>query len=292
MNDDQWLAQRFEADRPRLEAVAFRMLGSSAEAEDAVQEAWFRLATSDTERIENFSGWLTTVVGRVCLDQLRRRKSRAEQPLPEHGEEPAPAPGPAPSGDPEAAALMADSVSLALLVVLETLEPAERLAFVLHDMFAVPFDAIARILDRTPAASRKLASRARARVRGTGEPPRSDVSRQRPVVEAFLEAARGGDFDALVAVLDPDVTLRTDMGSVGQIIQGAERIAGGASTFGAMAVEAQLVLVGEGFGVVSRTAGHPTRVMVFTVEEGRITAIEGVTDPDRIRAMELTLLDA
>jgi RNA polymerase sigma-70 factor (ECF subfamily) len=294
MNDDQWLAQRFEADRPRLEAVAYRMLGSSGEAEDAVQEAWFRLAASDTERIENLSGWLTTVVGRVCLDQLRRRKTRAEQPMPTAFDGPAVAePAAPPAGaDPESSALMADSVGLALLVVLETLEPAERLAFVLHDMFGVPFDDIAQIAGRTPTAARKLASRARARVRGTDLPQHREVSRQRTVVEAFLAAAREGNFDALVSVLDPEVTLRTDVAEVGLIIRGAATIAGGAMTFAAMASTAQLVLVDGAIGVVSSVPDLPTRVLVFTVEDHRITAMEGVTDPDRIRGMELTLLDA
>ncbi|RRR99704.1 sigma-70 family RNA polymerase sigma factor [Glycomyces terrestris] len=295
MTDDQWLARRFEEDRPRLESVAFRMLGSSGEAEDAVQEAWFRLAASDADRIENLSGWLTTVVGRVCLDQLRRRKSRAELPMPESGAEPAALPTLAGAPvDPESSAVMADSVGLALLVVLETLEPAERLAFVLHDMFGVPFDEIAQIVDRTPVAARKLASRARARVRGTGEPERRDVARQRAVVEAFMSAAREGDFDALVSVLDPDVTLRTDAAEVGTILRGAATIAGGAVTFAAMATQAQLVLVDGRIGAVSSIPDMPlpTRVLVFTVEDGRITAMEGITDAARIRGMELTLLDA
>jgi RNA polymerase sigma factor (sigma-70 family) len=296
MNDDQWLARRFEDDRPRLEAVAFRMLGSSGEAEDAVQEAWIRLAASDSGAIENLSGWLTTVVGRVCLDQLRRRRSRAEQPMPAFEEggpaaEPVGVPGPA-AGDPESAALLADSVSLALLVVLETLEPAERLAFVLHDMFAVPFGEIARIIDRTPAAARKLASRARSRVRGTGEPPARDVTRQRAVVEAFLEAARVGDFDALVAVLDPDVTARTDGGSVGPVIRGAAQLAGGAITFSAMAKSGELVLADGRIGVVAHAGDLGTRVLVFVVEGDRITALEAVTDAERLRGMELALLDA
>ncbi|GAA2167302.1 MULTISPECIES: sigma-70 family RNA polymerase sigma factor [Glycomyces] len=293
MNDDQWLAERFETDRPRLEAVAFRMLGSSGEAEDAVQEAWFRLAASDTARIDNLSGWLTTVVGRVCLDQLRRRKSRAEQPMPDYGTEPTALPGPADvEADPESAAVIADSVSLALLVVLETLDPAERLAFVLHDMFGVPFDDIAQIVDRTPTAARKLASRARARVRGTDVPQRKEVSKQRSVVEAFLAAARGGDFEALVSVLDPEITLRTDAAEVGQIIRGAAQIAGGAMTFAAMASAAQLVLADGKIGVISSLPNAATRVLVFTVEGDRIIAMEGITDPDRVRGMELTLLDA
>jgi RNA polymerase sigma-70 factor (ECF subfamily) len=293
MNDDQWLAERFETDRPRLEAVAFRMLGSSGEAEDAVQEAWFRLAASDTARIDNLSGWLTTVVGRVCLDQLRRRKSRAEQPMPDYETEPTALPGTADvEADPESAAVIADSVSLALLVVLETLDPAERLAFVLHDMFGVPFDDIAQIVDRTPTAARKLASRARARVRGTDVPQRKEVSKQRSVVEAFLAAARGGDFEALVSVLDPEITLRTDAAEVGQIIRGAAQIAGGAMTFAAMASAAQLVLADGKIGVISSLPNTATRVLVFTVEGDRIIAMEGITDPDRVRGMELTLLDA
>jgi RNA polymerase sigma factor (sigma-70 family) len=293
MNDDQWLAERFETDRPRLEAVAFRMLGSSGEAEDAVQEAWFRLAASDTARIDNLSGWLTTVVGRVCLDQLRRRKSRAEQPMPDYETEPTALPGTADvEADPESAAVIADSVSLALLVVLETLDPAERLAFVLHDMFGVPFDDIAQIVDRTPTAARKLASRARARVRGTDVPQRKEVSKQRSVVEAFLAAARGGDFEALVSVLDPEITLRTDAAEVGQIIRGAAQIAGGAMTFAAMATGAQLVLADDKIGVISSLPNAVTRVLVFTVEGDRIIAMEGITDPDRVRGMELTLLDA
>jgi RNA polymerase sigma factor (sigma-70 family) len=293
MNDDQWLAERFETDRPRLEAVAFRMLGSSGEAEDAVQEAWFRLAASDTARIDNLSGWLTTVVGRVCLDQLRRRKSRAEQPMPDYETEPTALPGTADlETDPESAAVIADSVSLALLVVLETLDPAERLAFVLHDMFGVPFDDIAQIVDRTPTAARKLASRARARVRGTDVPQRKEVSKQRSVVEAFLAAARGGDFEALVSVLDPEITLRTDAAEVGQIIRGAAQIAGGAMTFAAMASAAQLVLADGKIGVISSLPNAATRVLVFTVEGDRIIAMEGITDPDRVRGMELTLLDA
>jgi RNA polymerase sigma factor (sigma-70 family) len=298
MNDDQWLAERFETDRHRLEAVAFRMLGSSGEAEDAVQEAWFRLAASDAARIDNLSGWLTTVVGRVCLDQLRRRKSRAEQPMSTSFDgtvevEPTALPGPADvAADPESAAVIADSVSLALLVVLETLDPAERLAFVLHDMFGVPFDDIAQIVDRTPTAARKLASRARARVRGTDVPQRQEVSKQRMVVEAFLAAARGGDFEALVSVLDPEITLRTDAAEVGQIIRGAAQIAGGAMTFAAMATAAQLVLADGKVGVISSMPGLPTRILVFTVEGEKIIAMEGVTDPDRVRGMELTLLDS
>ncbi|MEU6860349.1 sigma-70 family RNA polymerase sigma factor [Glycomyces sp. NPDC046736] len=291
MSDDQWLARRFEADRGRLVAVAFRMLGSSGEAEDAVQEAWFRLAASDTDAIENLSGWLTTVVGRVCLDQLRRRKIRAEQPIPEYGE-PAPLPDAVPPVDPENEALMADSVGLALLVVLETLDPAERLAFVLHDMFAVPFDEIAQIIDRTPVAARKLASRARARIRGTDETPRRDVSRQRAVVEAFQAAAQGGDFDALVAVLDPEVTARTDGGTVGPILRGAAQIAGSAITFAAFGGEGEMMLVDGRIAIVAAPTDLPTRMLVFTIEGDRITALEGITNADHLAGRALSLLEA
>src|SRR5918997_142421 len=222
MDENEFLAKRFEEHRSHLRAVAYRMLGSLSEAEDAVQEAWLRLNRSDTSNVENLGGWLTTVVGRVCLDMLRSRRSRREGPLEEPLSQPPGARVPEPivsradGGDPEQEVLLADSVGLALLVVLETLEPAERLAFVLHDMFAVPFDEIAPIVDRSPTAARQLASRARRRVRGMGGregesvAPRSDLTRQWEVVDAFLAAARGGDFEALLAVLDPDVVLRSD----------------------------------------------------------------------------------
>src|SRR3954464_1393866 len=206
MNEHDWMAERFEANRPHLRAVAYRMLGSLSEADDAVQEAWLRLSRADASRVENLGGWLTTVVARVSLDMLRSRNARREQPLETR------VPEPIVSTDngaaPEHAALLADSVGLALLVVLETLSPAERLAFVLHDMFGVPFDEIAPIVDRAPAAARQRASRARRRVRGAAPVPDADLARQRHVVDAFLAAARDGDFDALVAVLDPDVVLR------------------------------------------------------------------------------------
>src|SRR4051794_4823601 len=227
MSEHDWLAERFEEHRRHLRAVAYRMLGSVSEADDAVQEAWLRLSRSDSREIENLGGWLTTVVGRVCLNVLRTRRTRREQPLDVHVPEPIVS---REGGlDPEYEALLADSVGLALLVVLETLSPAERLAFVLHDMFAVPFEEIAPMVDRTPAATRKLASRARTRVRGATPMPDPDVARQREVVAAFLSAARKGDFDALVAVLDPDVVLRADGGDhagLSQRMQGAETVAG------------------------------------------------------------------
>ena len=212
MDEHDWLAERFEANRTHLRAVAYRMLGSLSEADDAVQEAWLRLSRSDTSGVENLGGWLTTVVARVCLDMLRSRKSRREEPLGAHVPEPIVS---REDGiDPEHEALLADSVGLALLVVLETLAPAERLAFVLHDMFAVPFDEIAPIVGRSPAAARQLASRARRRVQGAATAPDADLTRQREVVDAFLAASRGGDFDALLAVLDPDVVLRADRAAV------------------------------------------------------------------------------
>ena len=212
MDEHEWLAERFEANRTHLRAVAYRMLGSLSEADDAVQEAWLRLSRSDTSGVENLGGWLTTVVARVCLDMLRSRKSRREEPLDAHVPEPIVS---REDGiDPEHEALLADSVGLALLVVLETLAPAERLAFVLHDMFAVPFDEIAPIVGRSPTAARQLASRARRRVQGAATVPDADLTRQREVVDAFLAASRGGDFDALLAVLDPDVVLRADRAAV------------------------------------------------------------------------------
>src|SRR5919198_1193351 len=227
MDDDEFLAGRFEEHRAHLRKVAYRMLGSVSEADDAVQEAWLRLSRSDTSDVENLGGWLTTVVGRVCLDMLRRRTSRREDPLEAHL--PDPIVSHADGIDPEHEALLADAVGLALLVVLESLGPAERLAFVLHDMFAVPFEEIAPIVGRSPAAARQLASRARRRVRGAAAVPEAHLTRQREVVDAFLAAARGGDFDALLAVLDPDVVLRADRGAVppgaSRVVRGARAVA-------------------------------------------------------------------
>ncbi|MEU2059564.1 sigma-70 family RNA polymerase sigma factor [Streptomyces sp. NPDC013455] len=276
MTDNDFLAERFEAYRGHLRAVAHRMLGSAAEAEDAVQEAWFRLSRSDTREVENLGGWLTTVVGRVCLDMLRSRRSRGEEPL----ESRQPAPSAAP--DPEHDAVLADSVGSALLVVLDTLSPAERLAFVLHDLFGVPFEEIGAILGRTAAAARQLASRARRRVRGV-EAPEPDLARQRRVVDAFLAAARGGDFDGLLAVLDPDVVARTEAG----VNSGAARVAAGAAGFAHLARIARPVLIDGATGLAVYAGGRPERVLAFSFVADRIAVIDIVTAPDRLA--ELTV---
>lgn len=286
MDERDWLAERFEESRGHLRAVAYRMLGSLAEADDAVQESWLRLSRSYDGGIENLRGWLTTVVGRVCLDMLRQRRTRREDSF--DAVVPSSAALLEDGADPEHQALMADSVSLALLVVLEALDPAERLAFVLHDMFGVPFDEIATIVDRTPAAARQLASRARRRVRG-GTPTAADhdLNRRREVVEAFLSAARGGDFDALVAVLDPDVVARSD----GQLRRGALAVARGAATFAQIARVAQPALINGSPGVIAAHAGESYRAMTFEIEGGKITEIEVITDPERLRTLDLALLD-
>jgi RNA polymerase sigma-70 factor (ECF subfamily) len=268
------------------------MLGSLSEADDAVQEAWLRLDRSDTSRVDNLGGWLTTVVGRVCLDMLRSRRSRHEEPLEQYTPEPAAARQPDGGADPEHQALLADSVGLALLVVLETLDPAERLAFVLHDMFAVPFDEIALIVDRSPAAARQLASRARRRVRGADPVPDPDLVRQREVVDAFLAAARGGDFDALLAVLDPQVVLRSDGATrpgASVVIRGAASVAKAAAAFGPFARSVQPVLVNGAVGVVAAVDGQ-ARVMAFTFSDGKITEMDVVIDPDRLRGLELAVI--
>jgi RNA polymerase sigma factor (sigma-70 family) len=293
MDQDRFLAERFEADRGRLRAVAYRMLGSLSEADDAVQEAWLRLSRSGADDVENLGGWLTTIVGRVCLDMLRSRRSRREEPLDVHV--PDPIVSHEAGVDPEHEALVADSVGLALLVVLETLTPAERLAFVLHDMFAVPFDDIAPIVGRSPAAARQLASRARRRVRGTAQAPEVDLTRQREVVRAFLAAARGGDFDALLAVLDPDVVLRADYGAVpagaSTLIRGARAVAGQALTFARFSQFARPALVNGAAGLVTAPEGRPLSVMGFTVRDGKIVEIDILADPERLRRLDLTVLD-
>jgi RNA polymerase sigma factor (sigma-70 family) len=293
MDQDRFLAERFEADRGRLRAVAYRMLGSLSEADDAVQEAWLRLSRSGADDVENLGGWLTTIVGRVCLDMLRSRRSRREEPLDVHV--PDPIVSHEAGVDPEHEALVADSVGLALLGVLETLTPAERLAFVLHDMFAVPFDDIAPIVGRSPAAARQLASRARRRVRGTAPAPEVDLTRQREVVRAFLAAARGGDFDALLAVLDPDVVLRADYGAVpagaSTLIRGARAVAGQALTFARFSRFARPALVNGAAGLVTAPEGRPLSVMGFTVRDGRIVEIDILADPERLRRLDLTVLD-
>jgi RNA polymerase sigma factor (sigma-70 family) len=286
MDERHVLAERFDAERARLRAVAYRMLGSLAEAEDAVQEAWLRLARTDQAAIENLGGWLTTVVGRVCLDMLRARAARREDPLDVRLPDPVVTYGD--KSDPEADALLADSVGLALLIVLETLNPAERLAFVLHDMFAVPFDEIAGVLGRSTDATKMLASRARRRVRGAVPAANVDVARQRAVADAFLAAARGGDLEALVAVLHPDIVLRADTAGGPVLATGARAVAGRAAMFARLAAHVRPVLVNGAPGVLAATAdGAPLSVMAFTVVADRIVEIDSIADPDRLAALNL-----
>jgi RNA polymerase sigma-70 factor (ECF subfamily) len=293
VDEREGLADRFEANRTHLRAVAYRMLGSVSEADDAVQEAWLRLHRSQAAEVENLRGWLTTVVARVCLDMLRTRRSRREEPLGPHV--PEPIVSPTDGVDPEHEALLADSVGLALLVVLETLAPAERLAFVLHDMFAVPFDEIAPIVGRSPAATRQLASRGRRRVQGAAPAPDVDLASQRRVVDAFLAAARGGDFEALLAVLDPDVVLRVDRGGVragaSRDVRGAPAVAEQVLSFARLARFARPALVNGAAGFVVTVRGRPLAVSGFTVAGGRIVEIDLLADPARLRELDLTVLD-
>jgi RNA polymerase sigma factor (sigma-70 family) len=290
MKEHDWLADRFEANRTHLRAVAFRMLGSQSEADDAVQECWLRLGRSDTRDVENLSGWLTTVVARVCLDMLRSRQSRREEPLDTH--EPDPAIDREEGHDPEREAIQAESVGLALLVVLDTLAPAERLAFVLHDMFAVPFAEIAPIVGRSSAAARQLASRARRRVQGADTASDADLSRQREVVDAFMAASRGGDFAALLALLDPGVVLRADraaarMGAASEV-RGPAAVA---ETFSGRARAAQPALINGAAGAVWAPGGRPRVVFAFTIAGGKIVEINMVADADRLGRLDLTILD-
>jgi RNA polymerase sigma-70 factor (ECF subfamily) len=291
---DDWLAQKFEENRPHLRAVTYRMLGSLAEADDAIQEAWLRLNRSDAKGIGNLSGWLTTITGRVCLDMLRSRKSRREEPLSVHIPEPIVSRDD--QLDPEQEALLADSIGLALLVVLETLEPVERLAFVLHDMFAVPFEEIAPIVGRSPSAARQLASRARRRVQGTAPIPDVDLTRQREVVDAFLAAARSGDFDALLAVLDPEVVLRVDGGPVpagaSRVVRGSRAVAGQALTFSRLGLVVRSALVNGAAGFVSFLDGQPFAVLAFTVTGGKVVEIDLLADPARLKQLDLTTIAA
>jgi RNA polymerase sigma-70 factor, ECF subfamily len=290
MDERDWLAERFEEHRPRLRAVAYRMLGSTSEADDAIQEAWIRLSRSNAGEIDNLEAWLVTVVGRVALNMLRARKTRREEPL--DARVPDLIVDRADGVDPEHEALLADSVGLALLVVLETLNPAERLAFVLHDMFAVPFEQIAPIVARSPESTRQLASRARRRVRGAAPVPDADLTVQWEVVEAFLAAARNGDFDALVAVLDPDVVLRADGGRSGlsQHLQGAKTVASQALLWSRVDLTMRRALINGAAGMVTFLHGQPFSIAAVTVRNGRIVEIDFLTDPERIAQLDLTVL--
>jgi RNA polymerase sigma-70 factor (ECF subfamily) len=287
--DDDWLARQFEEHRPRLRAVATRLLGSGSEADDAVQEAWIRLNRTDPDSVENLGGWLTTVVGRVALNMLRARTTRREDPI--DG-----SPGaerPARDADPADTAVLADSVGMALVVVLETLTPAERLAFVLHDLFDVPFDEIAPIVDRSPAAARQLASRARRRVQGSPPEGEADPARRRAVVSAFLAASRSGDFAGLLALLDPDAVLRADPAGVAfgaeAVVRGADAVA---ATFAGRARAARLALIDGVVDLVWSQGGRPKVVFAFTLTDGIVTAIDLLADPERLAAFEVTALEA
>ena len=290
MDQQEWLAGQFEDHRPHLRAVAYRMLGSLSEADDAVQDAWLRLNRADTSEVENLGGLLTTVVARVALNMLRARNTRREQPLDVHL--PDPIIDPTEGSNPEHEALLADSVGLALLVVLETLTPAERLAFVLHDMFAVPFDEIAPIMERSPEATRQLASRARRRVRGAAPVPDADLTVQWEVAEAFLAAAREGNFDALVAVLDPDVVLRADGGPTGisQQIRGAETVASQALLWSRVDLTMRRALINGAAGMVSFLHGRPFSIAAITVKNGKVAEIDFLADAERLAQLDLTQL--
>lgn len=297
MADNEWLAYQFEEHRNHLRAVAYRMLGTEAEADDAVQESWIRLSRSDTSDVENLGGWLTTVVSRVCLDMLRSRKSRREDSLDD-----LPGYSPSSSGegaDPESDAVLADAVGPALLVVLDTLAPAERLAFVLHDLFGVPFDEIATVVGRSPAAARQLASRARRRVQGADANTGADRTRQREIVDAFLSASRNGEFEKLVAILDPDVVLRADEAVLATAagrpgappleaeMHGASAVA---EAFRGRARDANLALIDGLPGAVWAPGGIPRVVFDFTIEDGQVVAIEMVADAQRIDALNVEIL--
>jgi RNA polymerase sigma-70 factor (ECF subfamily) len=294
MTEPEWLAEGFEQNRTRLRAVAYRMLGSLAEADDAVQEAWLRLSRSDASGVDNLGAWLTTIVARVCLNVLRSRKARREEPMGVHV--PDPVISRADGASPEDEALLADSVGLALHVVLETLTPAERLAFVLHDMFDLPFDEIAPMVGRSPATARQLASRARRRVRGADvRAPDPDVARQREVVDAFFAAAHEGDLDALVAVLDPDVVLRSDGGTahpeVSMVLRGPAAIAKRTLMIAQPSAPKRPALVNGAAGVVVTLGGQPVAVIGFTVSRGKIVEIDAISDPDRLGRLDLAVLD-
>jgi RNA polymerase sigma-70 factor (ECF subfamily) len=291
VTEQDWLATQFEEQRPHLRAVAYRMLGSLSEADDAVQDAWLRLSRADTSEVQNLRAWLTTVVARVALNTLRSRRTRSEQPLDVHV--PDPVIDPTDGTDPEHEALLADSVGLALLIVLETLTPSERLAFVLHDMFAVPFDEIAPIVERSPEATRQLASRARRRVRGADPAPNADLNTQWKVVDAFLAAARQGDFEALVAVLDPDVVLRSDGGLIAGLsrhVRGAEAVAGQALMWARVDLTMRRVLVNGAAGIVTFLDGKPFSVAAVSIRNGKIVEMDFLADPERIAKLDLAEL--
>jgi RNA polymerase sigma factor (sigma-70 family) len=292
MDDQDWLAERFEANRAHLRGVAYRMLGSVTEADDAVQEAWIRLSRTDASQVDNLRAWLTTVVARVCLNMLRSRQTRREASLGTHL--PDPIVSPEEGIDPEQEALLGDSVGLALLVVLDALTPAERVAFVLHDVFAVPFDEIARIVGRTPTAARQLASRARRRVQGAPVPD-VDLAGQWAVVDAFLAAARAGDFERLLAVLDPEVVLRSDGGvarpDLTTLVRGAQAVAERAMAFrGAAETSTRVLVNGIPGGVTRAPDGSPFSVVALTVKGGRIVGIDVLADPDRLGHLDLTVV--
>ena len=282
-------AERFEAHRGHLRAVAYRMLGSTGEADDAVQEAWLRMGRADVDAVENIGAWMTTVVSRICLNQLRTRRNRREELV---TRVPDPIVSAAAGPTPEDMVLLADGVGLALLVVLDALTPAERLAYVLHDMFGVAFDEIAQMLDRSPEAARKLASRARRRIRGTAHAPDPDLTRQREVVDAFFAASRDGDFDALVSVLHPEVVLRSDGGEarpqLNQVLHGADQVASQALVARQLLPFVHHVLVNGAAGVVVAPRQEAQVVMAFTIIEGRIVAIDVLSDPERLRRLDLT----
>ena len=294
MDQQSWLTERFEENRPRLRGVAYRVLGSLSEAEDAVQETWLRLSRIDPATVDNLGGWLTTVVSRVCLDMLRSRKSRREEPID------APAAGRGDGADPESEAVLADSVGVALLVVLDTLTPAERLAFVLHDLFALPFDEIGSIVGRTPAAAKQLASRARRRVRGSPAPTDAGRARQRVVVEAFLRAARAGDLEGLLAVLDPDAVVRIDAAAridAPAAEVGTPRVVRGAATWAPQLIAlsrgrrfVQPALVDGSVGLILAPRGTLSRALTFTVTNGKVTQVEVIGDPVRLRTLEIAVL--
>ncbi|HUA47010.1 MAG TPA: sigma-70 family RNA polymerase sigma factor [Solirubrobacteraceae bacterium] len=293
MDDQEWLAERFQEQRRHLRAVAYRILGSVSEADDALQEAWLRLSRSDASSVENLGGWFTTIVARVSLNMLRARKAKREEPL--EGRIPDPIVSPRDGTDPEHEALIGDSVGLALLVVLESLAPAERVAFVLHDMFGVPFEEVATITERSPDAARQLASRARRRVRGQARVPDPDLTRQWSVVEAFSAASREGDFDALVAVLDPDILLREDNGTrpgrASLVVRGARAVTERALMFAHLGAYARPALVNGAAGVVVAPEGRVFAIMAFTITDGRIVEINVLNDPARLSELDLSAFD-